>query len=329
MSIDFNKYLEYQDIGTESNVKRLAAEIADMNYDDFTKGDDYASLAKRYSEQGKKAMDDTIGQVSARTGGLASSYATSAANQAYNGYMEELEDAARALYDSKRQEKIDNLGISQSIWSDKVGNNQWQQQFDYNANNDSKQEARNNAEVMWRAGKTLSDEELEFLGIDREIEAAYIKYYEPEPEPEEPYTPILTKDEVTDIVYDYNKKNEFINDHIAKEYFTYYGQYPPNYYGDQYENVFKFVKANHANPINLAIYLDAQIQQMDTETEKVSYLSVFDRIAAQFGVNLEEAIQEAEAEKANREGTSPEGDTQKIKTTGAAGSSGHYMFVRD
>ena len=66
----------------KKRLEDLASEIADMNYTDFTKGEDYASLTKRYSQQGKKAMDDTIGKVAARTGGLASSYATAAGNQA-------------------------------------------------------------------------------------------------------------------------------------------------------------------------------------------------------------------------------------------------------
>ena len=107
---------EEKKVGTKSNLEKLAGEIADMNYTDFTKGEDFASLTKRYSQQGQKAMDDTIGKVAARTGGLASSYATAAGNQAYNDWMGNLEDAARALYDSQRQEKIDNFGISKSLY---------------------------------------------------------------------------------------------------------------------------------------------------------------------------------------------------------------------
>ena len=100
----------------KKRLEDLASEIADMDYTKFTEGDDYASLTKRYSQQGKKAMDDTIGKVAARTGGLASSYATAAGNQAYSSYMEKLEDAARAMYDDQRQEKIDNLGIYKSLY---------------------------------------------------------------------------------------------------------------------------------------------------------------------------------------------------------------------
>lgn len=99
----------------KNRLEDLAEEIAGMDYSKFTEGEDYASLAKRYSTQGKKAMDDTIGKVAARTGGLASSYATAAGNQAYSGYMEKLEDAARAMYDDQRQEKIDQFGIEKSV----------------------------------------------------------------------------------------------------------------------------------------------------------------------------------------------------------------------
>ena len=103
-------------VGTKANLEKLAGEIADMNYTKFTEGDDYASLTKRYSQQGQKAMDDTIGKVAARTGGMASSYATAAGNQAYNEHMGKLEDVARAMYDDQRQEKIDNFGIYKSLY---------------------------------------------------------------------------------------------------------------------------------------------------------------------------------------------------------------------
>jgi len=52
----------------------------------------YQMYAKQYTTNGQRAMQDTIGQVSARTGGLASSYAGSAGQQSYNNYMQELSD---------------------------------------------------------------------------------------------------------------------------------------------------------------------------------------------------------------------------------------------
>lgn len=50
----------------------------------------YLALRDQYTNMGQNAMQDTLGQISARTGGLASSYAGSAAQQAYNSYMNEL-----------------------------------------------------------------------------------------------------------------------------------------------------------------------------------------------------------------------------------------------
>jgi hypothetical protein len=52
-------------------------------------------------------MDDTLGRVAARTGGIASSYATTAGQQAYGGYMADLEGIARDMYESNKAEMTD------------------------------------------------------------------------------------------------------------------------------------------------------------------------------------------------------------------------------
>ena len=43
-----------------------------------------------YTEYGKRAMQDTVGEISARTGGLASSYAGIVGQETYDNYMQEL-----------------------------------------------------------------------------------------------------------------------------------------------------------------------------------------------------------------------------------------------
>lgn len=102
-------------VGSQSNIEKMAKDYINSNYESFTKGKDYASLEKRYSDQGRRAMDDTVGQVAARTGGLASSYAASAGQQAYGEYMGRLEDAARGLYDSQQAERLNKLGVAQGM----------------------------------------------------------------------------------------------------------------------------------------------------------------------------------------------------------------------
>lgn len=92
---------------TQQRYADIDSRIADYTYQKFVESDDYASLVKRYSKQGLRAMDDTLGRVAARTGGIASSYATTAGQQAYGGYMSELEGIARDMYESNKAEMLD------------------------------------------------------------------------------------------------------------------------------------------------------------------------------------------------------------------------------
>lgn len=87
----------------------LAQSFINMDYNDWLNSDQYGALADRYGRQGKMNMQDVLGQISSRTGGLASSYATTAANQQYNEYMAQLEDIARQAYDKERANVYENV----------------------------------------------------------------------------------------------------------------------------------------------------------------------------------------------------------------------------
>lgn len=141
-----------------------------MKYEDWLKGDEYDALAKRYSEAGRKVADDTMGIAAARTGGLASSYAVSAGAQAYGGYMERLEDAARALYESERN------------------SDQWERQFAYSKERDQiedqrlgRDDAREQILTLIQSGKLedadIPDELLTASGWDPLTVEAYKSYY--------------------------------------------------------------------------------------------------------------------------------------------------------
>ena len=58
----------------------------------------YQQYQKQYRREGERAMQDTLGQVSARTGGMASSYAVTAAQQANDYYNAQLADKIPELY---------------------------------------------------------------------------------------------------------------------------------------------------------------------------------------------------------------------------------------
>lgn len=96
----------------------LARQLTSMNYDDWTKGSQYQALADRYGASGRMSMQDVLGQVASRTGGLASSYATTAAQQQYNQYMAQLEEVARQLYSQERGDLMDNASLYRNLAND-------------------------------------------------------------------------------------------------------------------------------------------------------------------------------------------------------------------
>lgn len=106
----------------------------------------YQQYKDRYIQQGKQAMMDTMGQAAALTGGYGNSYAQKAGQQAYQGYLQGLNDKVPELYqlalERYNQEGTDLLnkyGLMSdqyakeySQYRDSVGD--WQAQRDYLAN---------------------------------------------------------------------------------------------------------------------------------------------------------------------------------------------------
>ena len=99
----------------DDTTDRLADQLIGMNYADWTQGEQYQALAARYGRQGKLSMQDVLGQVSSRTGGLASSYAGTAAQQQYNDWMARLEEAARQMYSSDRKDLEAEASLAGSL----------------------------------------------------------------------------------------------------------------------------------------------------------------------------------------------------------------------
>lgn len=95
---------------------------------DYTTDPLYQQYQKEYTRLGQRAMDDTIAKVSARTGGLASSYAGSAASQAYNNYMAalsnkipELEQYAYGKYNDEGNTMLNQINLLRGLDSDAYG----------------------------------------------------------------------------------------------------------------------------------------------------------------------------------------------------------------
>lgn len=108
-----NKPGEYQS-QWEQQLKDTLDKI--MNRPDFSydpNGDAlYQQYKDQYTAQGKMAMMDTMGQAQAMTGGYGNSYAQSVGQQAYQGYLQEMNGMIPELYQlamNKYQMDIDAL----------------------------------------------------------------------------------------------------------------------------------------------------------------------------------------------------------------------------
>jgi hypothetical protein len=117
-------------------VNQLFEAALNMNYNDWLDSDQYAALARRYGLSGQRAMQDTLAQVASRTGGLASSWAQSAAQQGYNDYMAQLESAARDMYGTERNWALENaqsaLGLADRDYNRYLNElAQWQDQRNF------------------------------------------------------------------------------------------------------------------------------------------------------------------------------------------------------
>lgn len=73
-----------------------------LNREDFSydvNGDAlYRQYRDSYTRMGRQAMEDTVGQAAALTGGYGNSYAQTAGQQVYSGYMQQLNDRIPELY---------------------------------------------------------------------------------------------------------------------------------------------------------------------------------------------------------------------------------------
>nr|DAX09578.1 MAG TPA: hypothetical protein [Caudoviricetes sp.] len=114
----------------DPEMRALIDQILNSNLADWKQGDQYAALKDQYAANGEMGMNDLLGQVSSRTGGLASSYAASVANQEYNDWMSKLEQAAQEMYQQDRSDKLNNLGVLNDAYNREYGEygdklNQW------------------------------------------------------------------------------------------------------------------------------------------------------------------------------------------------------------
>lgn len=113
--------------GTVNSINNRKPFEYDLNEDAL-----YKQYAEQYRNLGNQAMQDTMANAATLTGGYGSSYATTAGQQAFNSYMEQLNDIvpnlyaqARSNYDSDTSRLYDQANLyaglesnEYSKWSD-------------------------------------------------------------------------------------------------------------------------------------------------------------------------------------------------------------------
>lgn len=127
----------------------------------------YQQYKESYTRNGERAMQDTLGQVSARTGGLASSYAGSAAQQTYDNYMgaladkiPELKQIAYSMYQDEGNTQRANLEMLVALeqgdyakYADLLAQYNTDRSFDYGVHRDNIGDERYNNEWNYSVGR--------------------------------------------------------------------------------------------------------------------------------------------------------------------------------
>lgn len=164
----------------------------------------YQQYKDRYTQMGKQAMRDTMGQAAALTGGYGNTYAQNAGQQAYGAYMQGLTDKIPELYQlaldkydrdaAAEKEKYslykDADSTDYSRWADRV--NQWNTDRSYLSGRADTElsQAISISNTMYARlaelaakGYTPTDDELRGAGMTREqwdkLHPAYVPSYAP------------------------------------------------------------------------------------------------------------------------------------------------------
>ena len=120
----------------------------------------YQQYKESYTRSGERAMQDTLGQVSARTGGLASSYAGSAAQQTYDNYMgaladkiPELKQLAYSMYQDEGNMLVALEQGDYAKYADLLAQYNTDRSFDYGVHRDNIGDERYNNEWNYSVGR--------------------------------------------------------------------------------------------------------------------------------------------------------------------------------
>lgn len=128
----YQNYTDYKDNSKPKDYTFSDSELLTQTQNEYFNKEDfsydlesdpvYNQYKKNYIEQGKQAMEDTVGNASALSGGYANSYAQTAGNKAYNSYLDKLNNVVPELYEaaySRYNNELKNLESKLGYLTDK------------------------------------------------------------------------------------------------------------------------------------------------------------------------------------------------------------------
>lgn len=178
----YTQYLPKQRTQSSDDILDRILNREDFSYD--LDGDAlYQQYKDRYLQQGKLAMQDTMGQAAALTGGYGNSYAQTVGQQAYDRYLGRLNDTVPELYSlarSRYTQEGNDLWNLYNAYADREAQDYSRElderNFDYQQSKDSKNSAYSLAMTMLQNGILPSDTVLSGAGISAEdAQAIYNK----------------------------------------------------------------------------------------------------------------------------------------------------------
>ena len=197
----------------------------------------YQQYKDRYTRQGKLAMEDTLGQVSARTGGLASSYAGSAAQQSYNQYMSalgdkipELRQLAYQMYRDEGDDMRSDLNIllnkeqmDYGRYQDRLGQYNADRSFAYGAWSDQKERDYRAEETAYQRGRDERQDAID--DYDRQVSRAVDIFNATGDVTGLAEAWELTPEQAQGMIDDYARKKQLTEDEAARQVADWYAQY--------------------------------------------------------------------------------------------------------
>ena len=121
----------YSALTPEQSVNRWSSQNNPFTYNPST-DPSYQAYRSQYLREGQRALQNTLAQASAMTGGRPSSYAVSAAAQQNNYYNSQLADKIPELYNQAYNRYMTDKNFQYQAEQDRIKNMQNQQAQEYN-----------------------------------------------------------------------------------------------------------------------------------------------------------------------------------------------------